>query len=396
MKNLLLGLLFLLITTSVGAVETTYLLYSQPINTYTYPTSQPYYVGTNAPVNERGNMLTTGFPGWFTGMRYYKLPGVTGTVTGHVWDFSTHALLATTTFVNETPSGWQTALFRTITCVSGTGPSGSCAPGQIELSFPAAIRADPGVTYIVSYSASTPRNIAMGDTVSFGPLNTFPLSSAQSDGLTIFNGTYGAANVFPATPGGNVSPATSSGFLFFVDVMFKPGFCQTSGGCTSTPTDSSLAPKFHEDTTVHGSVETELGMLFHPTQDGYVYALKIWKSSAATGSPVMSLWDSSGVLLAQASTTFVPGSGWYWVYLSTPVQLKGGTNYTVSWHRSPNVDYASYGVVYPLASRDNNSFPFLSATNCMSKVTNTPSMPNVDCGLFNYGIDVVFSPLSTH
>jgi hypothetical protein len=50
--------------------------------------------------------------GFITGICFYKSPANTGTHTGTLWT-STGQELATTTFTNETPSGWQQATFAT-------------------------------------------------------------------------------------------------------------------------------------------------------------------------------------------------------------------------------------------------------------------------------------------
>jgi len=48
--------------------------------------------------------------GYVTGVRFYKSAANTGTHAGHLWSNS-GALLASATFVNETPSGWQQVNF---------------------------------------------------------------------------------------------------------------------------------------------------------------------------------------------------------------------------------------------------------------------------------------------
>ncbi|SEI58016.1 Ig-like domain-containing protein [Arthrobacter sp. yr096] len=59
---------------------------------------------------EMGLRFTPSVDGFITGVRFYKSTANTGTHTGSLWS-STGERLATTTFTNETASGWQTALF---------------------------------------------------------------------------------------------------------------------------------------------------------------------------------------------------------------------------------------------------------------------------------------------
>src|SRR5439155_12124300 len=55
--------------------------------------------------------------GYVIGVRYYKDANNTGTHTGSLWS-STGTLLATTTFANETVSGWQNASFAVPVAIS--------------------------------------------------------------------------------------------------------------------------------------------------------------------------------------------------------------------------------------------------------------------------------------
>ena len=48
--------------------------------------------------------------GFITGIRFYKGPANTGTHVGNLWT-STGTLLASATFTDETPTGWQQVLF---------------------------------------------------------------------------------------------------------------------------------------------------------------------------------------------------------------------------------------------------------------------------------------------
>lgn len=91
------------------------------------PTPTTIAVGDQASV-ELGLKFTSSIATTVHGVRFYKSPSNTGTHTGSLWT-STGTHLATTTFSDETPSGWQSALF----------------------SSPVAI--DANTTYVVSYHA---------------------------------------------------------------------------------------------------------------------------------------------------------------------------------------------------------------------------------------------------
>ncbi len=126
--------------------------------------------------------------GYVTGVRFYKGAQNTGTHTGSLWDNKGH-LLASTTFKNETPSGWQTA------------------------TFPQPVNIAANVTYVISYHApvgyySSSANYFRDSTYNNGPLKA-PRSSNVNG-----NGVYatGAGTVFP----NKANSATN----YWVDVDF--------------------------------------------------------------------------------------------------------------------------------------------------------------------------------
>jgi hypothetical protein len=59
---------------------------------------------------EVGTKFYSDIDGFITGVRFYKSPANAGTHVGNLWSL-TGARLATVTFANETPSGWQQAMF---------------------------------------------------------------------------------------------------------------------------------------------------------------------------------------------------------------------------------------------------------------------------------------------
>jgi hypothetical protein len=125
--------------------------------------------------------------GTITGLRFYKGPGNTGPHVADLWN-STGTLLATATFTNETPSGWQ----------------------QLNFATPVAITA--GTTYVASYHTggeySADPNL-FATALTNGPLTA--LSSSSSGGNGVY--AYGSSSLFPT----NSFNSTSYG----VDVLFK-------------------------------------------------------------------------------------------------------------------------------------------------------------------------------
>lgn len=134
---------------------------------------------------EVGVKFRSDVTGFVTALRFYKGAANTGTHVGHLWD-SGGTLLATATFTNESPSGWQTA----------------------ALDTPVLINA--GATYVASYYSPFGFYAFDGGYFEVGvdnrPLHAPVGSGGNPNGVYL----YGASG-FP-TEGGNAN--------YWVDVVF--------------------------------------------------------------------------------------------------------------------------------------------------------------------------------
>jgi hypothetical protein len=146
----------------------------------------PAVTANDSPV-ELGMRITPSVNGSITAVRFYKTANDPGTHTGSLWS-PTGQRLATGTFTNETPSGWQTLTF----------------------SSPIAVTAD--TTYVVSFYTSAGR---YGYTTQYftanktkGPL-TAPATTATAP-----NGVYryGGGGTMPSDNGGGTN--------YWVDAVF--------------------------------------------------------------------------------------------------------------------------------------------------------------------------------
>ncbi|WP_122816519.1 DUF4082 domain-containing protein [Nocardioides pantholopis] len=79
------------------------------------------------------------------------------------------------------------------------------------------------------------------------------------------------------------------------------------------------------------SAPVELGTVFEPTRDGEVRALRFLKAPGNLGTHVGTLWGSDEEVLAQATFTDETPDGWQRVRLSTPVRVRAGERYVVSY-----------------------------------------------------------------
>ena len=102
-----------------------------------------------------------------------------------------------------------------------------------------------------------------------------------------------------------------------------------ASGCTGSSVWASTAkPSIVSDSD---TASVELGMKFRSDVDGYVCGVRFYKGSLNTGTHVGSLWSSSGTRLAKATFTQETASGWQQVSFASPVAIKAGTVYVVSY-----------------------------------------------------------------
>lgn len=156
---------------------------------------------------ELGTRFYSEVDGFVNGVQFYKNSLNTGTHVGNLWT-ATGTKLANVTFQNETPSGWQYAMFST------------------------PVRINANTMYVVSYRA--PNGHYNTDSAYFqssGRDN--PPLHAPRDGASGGNGLYTyAQGAFP-----NLSYQSE---CYWVDVLFQP--LDGSGGDTTPPAVSATNP----------------------------------------------------------------------------------------------------------------------------------------------------------
>lgn len=157
---------------------------------------------------ELGLKFRSSSSGYITGVRFYKGSGNGGVHTGSIWNTS-GTRLATTTFSNETSSGWQ----------------------YQPLATPLAITAN--TTYVVSYFAPQGRYAADSSYFLLTGVNNGPLralSTLESGGNGVYR--YNNSSAFP-----NQSFLAAN---YWVDVTFTESL--PTPGDTTAPTVASTSP----------------------------------------------------------------------------------------------------------------------------------------------------------
>lgn len=357
-------------------------------------------VPANPTVNEAaalelGTRFTADTKGVISGVRFYKGPQNTGVHSGSLWD-SAGNLLASATFTNESTSGWQSVYFsqpvsvtpgatylvsyKTTTgfysadwgmfATAGVTTSPLRAPvhgGAFAYGggFPAsASDANYWVDPIFTVPASMPPTIA-----SISPSDQATGVAASPTVAVTFDATIrpGTATVTVAGPSGavagNVSydPTTRvaswtptqplpDGTPFTVTVSgatnlggtsmpspFTSSFTTagaTACPCTLFPSDAKPAVLDAND----GGAVT-LGVKFTPSVNGFVSAVKFYKSAANTGVHTGALWSSTGSNLGTVTFTGESATGWQTATFAQPIQVTAGTTYVASYY-APNGHYS--------------------------------------------------------
>jgi uncharacterized protein DUF4082 len=138
---------------------------------------------------ELGLRFRTDTDGFVTGVRFYKGGDANGGQhVGHLWT-NAGSLLGTATFSNETPSGWQLAI------------------------FPTAIPITANTTYVISYFAPLGHYAATPGQFGSSGFNNPPLRALQ-------NGLDGLNGVYLYDPLGGFPTQTFNSTNYWVDVVF--------------------------------------------------------------------------------------------------------------------------------------------------------------------------------
>ena len=119
------------------------------------------------------------------------------------------------------------------------------------------------------------------------------------------------------------------------------------------------------------SSQIEVGVRFFSEIDGFITAVRFYKSATNTGTHTGSLWSVGGSLLATGTFTNETASGWQELRFNNPVPIAANTTYVASYHT--NVGHYSA----------DNAYFANSAVN--SPPLHAPMSGNPGNGVFKYG-----------
>lgn len=153
---------------------------------------------------------------------------------------------------------------------------------------------------------------------------------------------------------------------------------------TSRPTVSSASD----------SSAVEVGVRFKADSDGQVTSVRFYKGTGNTGTHDAHVWSSTGTLLATQRFTSETRRGWQTVRLATPVAIKAGASYVVSYHTDTG-HYAGDNGYFAAKGVDNGPLhapaDTASAHNGVYRY-GASAFPSDSYAASNYWVDVIFKP----
>ncbi len=400
---------------------------------------------------EVGVKFRSSSAGVISGIRFYKRAANTGTHTGRLWS-STGTLLATVTFVNETATGWQQAIFSSPVAIAANttyvasyhapagqyafneygfqsagvtnGPltalqtgvdgtngvykygAGGVFPNEsfhdanywVDVVFAAEINSPQVTTYTVSSLTDADGCANVGPDVSSTTvtINPLPAGTVSTSTAEVCNNTN-IKLTFNATAGTGPFQLIVNGTTFNnvqSGVSFQTTFPATSPpinifGNTGTPSNANA----------NDGQAIEIGVKFRSTVAGYINGIRFYKgaSNASTGH-IGKLYNSAGTLLASVTftNTNTTNEGWVEATFSSPVSISANTTYIASYFSPPGWFsftggvFSSSGVTNgPLTALQNGT----DGPNGVYKYGG--GFPDGNGGGSNYWVDVLFSTAST-
>ncbi len=165
---------------------------------------------------------------------------------------------------------------------------------------------------------------------------------------------------------------------------------QPLAGAVSLWTDSDV-PSTIADAD---SSAMELGLKFSASQAGSVAGVRFYKAAANGGTHVGHLWDASGAPLGSVTFANETASGWQTATFSSPVAIKAGATYVVSYF-APQGHYAGVDGAFASGRRVGPLYAPSDAEaggNGVFLRAASGGFPTSSYGANNYYVDLLFVP----
>jgi uncharacterized protein (TIGR03437 family) len=140
-----------------------------------------------------------------------------------------------------------------------------------------------------------------------------------------------------------------------------------------------------------------LGFRFRSDVNGFVTAVRFYKSAANTGTHIGNLWSDTGALLASATFTGESTSGWQQVNFSAPVAVAAGTTYVASYY-TPAGHYSFTGNFFTPNGIDTPPLHALAdgmaGSSGVFVYGGSSKFPSGTYQSANYWVDIVFTTVA--
>ncbi len=132
----------------------------------------------------------------------------------------------------------------------------------------------------------------------------------------------------------------------------------------------------------------ELGVRFQATTGGFVQGIRFYKGFYNAGEHVVSLWTSTGTLIATGISVNETLSGWQTVMFSSPIAISAGTTYVASYHSNGFFSYTEN--YFGAATYSNGALKAVDGGGVYTYSTAASTFPGNSPGGSNYWVDVIF------
>lgn len=389
-----------------------------------------------------GTRFSSSEAGKLTGIKFYRSPGELGAHTGWLYTAGGQQL-GRVTFPDDSATGWQYAAFDTpITITAGTeyvvayrsngiypvtpgafgsptqvGPLRTDAsaghysyadqfPGtKVSSSYLVDVRFEPmapPVELVDTSPASGAFAAPVNSTISAkfsqsleagGQLKVTAQGmtiagamSTSTDGKTL---TFTPNNPLPEATVITVAPENISG-VGSGTVQVPSWTFRTEGG-TSTDLQTFLGTQTPANLDPADNVSVELGLHFTTSKNIEVEALRYFQGPLGAGKHTGSVWDAQGNQLATVNFGTSTAQGWQTAFLSTPVKITAGAEFTISY-QAPNGGYVYTGADFANGKTDGTLS--LKGSNGVYRY-GSGQMPASSWNNSNYFADLVYRDLSS-
>jgi hypothetical protein len=240
-------------------------------------------------------------------------------------------------------------------------------------------KAGTGSGTVVSVPSGINCGTDCSESYASGRVITLTATAATGSKFTGWTGDTGCGSSVTMT----TSRRCTAGFA--ADTVSTP---PPSSPCPCTIWRSSTTPKILVDPDRNA---VELGVKFRADSNGYITAIRFYKTTANTGTHYGRLWTSSGTRLASVTFRNETASGWQQANLSTPVAITANTTYIVSYY----TPVGRYSVDEGYFSSSVYNAPLRALSNAAGGngvYRYGGGFPNRTYRASNYWVDVVFTP----